>query len=263
MQSVDLQEDIDRVVDCGPLKVWSVVITILGDLLQDADHRLSGPLMDALVGRMGINNQALRVALHRLRREGWIESSKQGRMSDHKLTARGWAQTEEVRPQVYGGLPEPAQRVFLVVGPPQVSGAAFAARLPETAVVLSSKVALGVGLGDGFADCLITRFAVSDMPDWVSEALASKVMRAEYDELAVAVAQILAHPMPEDPLDRAALRLVIFHQWRRLRLRHGPVQDAVLPPEWEGGRARRLVMRALTQLERPEVRALEGLLRIR
>lgn len=263
MQSVDLQEDIDRVADCGPLKVWSVVITILGDLLQDEDKRLSGPLLDALVGRMGINNQALRVALHRLRREGWIESSKQGRMSDHKLTAVGWAQTEAVRPQVYGREPDPSQHVSLVIGAPQLSGAAFAALLPDAAVVLSPKAALVVGLSGALADCLVSRFAVSDLPEWVLEALASKVVRAEYDELAVAVVQVLAHPIPEDPLDRAALRLVIFHQWRRLRLRHGAVQDAVLPADWEGGRARRLVMRALTQLERPEVPALERLLRVR
>lgn len=256
MQTVDLQEDINAVAGCGPLKVWSVVVTVLGDLLQSDEMWLSGPLLDALVGRLGINNQALRVALHRLRRDGWVVTEKRGRLSAHQLTARGFAERDAVRAQVYGTEPV-GDPVFLVVGAPELSAADFSDALPDHAVSLSARSALVAGSVRRSESLLVSQFAPDGLPPWVSEALAPEVMRAEYDELAIVVGRILARATPNGVMDRTALRLAILHHWRRMRLRHGAAQDVLLPADWEGARARRLVMQALARLERPEVGDLE------
>ncbi|MBO9407533.1 hypothetical protein J7399_08850 [Shimia sp. R9_1] len=257
MQQVDLQEDIKAVRDCGPIKVWSVVVTILGDLLQDEESWVSGPVLDALVRPLGINNQALRVALHRLRRDGWVITEKRGRMSAHRLSAEGWAATERARPQVYGAKGNAAATVSLLIGEPSLTVAEFEALLPAGAVPLSTRSALVSGLSETPQGCLLSAFAPSDMPEWVTETVAPQVMRAEYDELASVVERVLAHPVPEDLFDRTSLRLVVLHHWRRLCLRHGAVQDLVLPRDWEGARARQMVLRAFQHLPRPKIDALE------
>ncbi len=256
MQAVDLQEDINTVAGCGPVKVWSVVVTVLGDLLQSEDAWLSGLVLDALVGRLGINNQALRVAVHRLRRDGWIISEKRGRLSAHQLTPKGWAETEAVRAQIYGSA-ETSEAVWLAVGGPSLTAAEFLELLPDHAVALSARSALVAGGVRPSEEILLSQFTPERVPDWAVSALAPEVMGAEYDALSAAVGRVLAHSTPEGTLDRTALRLVILHHWRRLRLRHGNVQDVVLPSDWPGARARRLVMQALTRLERPDVAELE------
>lgn len=258
MQTVDLQEDINAVAACGPIKVWSVVVTILGDLLQSEEAWLSGPVLDALVSRIGINNQALRVALHRLRRDGWIISEKRGRLSAHRLTPKGWTETEAVRGQIYGAVGA-VEAVWLAVASPNLTAAEFLELLPAQAVALSARSALGTGAVRPSDDILLSQFTPERVPEWVARALASAELAAEYDALSEAVGIVLAHSTPDGTLERTALRLVILHHWRRLRLRHGAVQDAVLPSDWPGARARRLVMQALTRLERPEVAELEQL----
>lgn len=256
MQTIDLQEDINAIAACGPIKVWSVVVTILGDLLQSEDAWLSGPVLDALVGRLGINNQALRVAVHRLRRDGWVTSEKRGRLSMHQLTAKGWTETEAVRGQIYG-TGKTVEAVWLAVGGPNLTATEFLELLPDHAVTLSARSALVAATVRPSDSLLLSRFTPERVPEWAASALVPEDLAAEYDALSAAVGIVLAHSTPEGTLERTALRLVILHHWRRLRLRHGAVQDAVLPSDWPGARARRLVMQALTRLARPDVAELE------
>ncbi|MBO9473891.1 hypothetical protein J7413_10120 [Shimia sp. R10_1] len=257
MQQIDLPDDIKTVRDCGPIKVWSVVVTILGDLLQDEDAWMSGPVLDALVGCLGINNQALRVALHRLRRDGWIVTQKRGRMSVHRLSPTGWAATERARPQVYGMSEQSKTRVDLLIGSPALSIADFETRLPEGSILLSTRSAL-VSDVDACPDgCVLSPFNPTELPNWVVEIIAPNVMRAEYDELASAVETALHRPTPDDCITRTALRLVVLHHWRRLCLRHGVVPNHLLGQDWEGAQARLVVMRALNQWTRPTIDVLE------
>ncbi|MFY0616336.1 PaaX family transcriptional regulator C-terminal domain-containing protein [Shimia sp.] len=260
MQHVDLQEDIDSIIGCGPIKVWSVVVTVLGDVLQAHTEWVIGPVLDQLVGRMGINNQALRVALHRLRRDGWVETQKRGRLSAHRLTAEAWAEAELVRPQIYGDPAQPTDLVTLAIGAPSIAIHDFEAEVPAGAAIFAPRCALVAGSMRSTEACLVSQFAPDRLPPWVVEALAPKILCAEYDELSAAVGRVLSHTSPDDIWARSALRLAVVHHWRRLRLRHGTVQDIVLPSDWEGARAQRLVKQALARLERPQISVLESAL---
>ncbi len=60
-------------------RVWSMMVTIFGDLAQAPRDRIDGPLLTRLTDGMGIKPEAVRVALHRLRNEDWITSVKSGR----------------------------------------------------------------------------------------------------------------------------------------------------------------------------------------
>lgn len=258
MQRADLKRDIDLVNSCGPIQVWSVVVTALGDVLQTEEAVLSGPVLDRLVGAWGINNQALRVALHRLRADGWVVSEKRGRLGVHRLSDTVFARIQSLRPQIF---PTPSQTpsdVSLVVGAPGIASFDFEADLPQGAAVIAPRCALVPGEMRSTEALMVSRFAADTLPPWVETALASPVLRAEYDELATAVERVLSHADGVDIWDQTALRLVILHHWRRLRLRHGAVQDLVLPETWEGARARRLVMQAFERFARPDVATLEA-----
>ncbi|MGR3492353.1 MAG: hypothetical protein ACU0DW_09860, partial [Shimia sp.] len=89
----------------GPVKVWSVVMTILGDLAPDGDL-VPGPELSALAGGLGLQPQAIRTALHRLRAEDWIASERRGRHAHHRLSPKGVRETREVWSKVYGPAPD-------------------------------------------------------------------------------------------------------------------------------------------------------------
>ena len=58
-----------------PPRVWSLLVTVFGDLAQDGSA-LPGTVLGEIMSRVGIKPEAMRVALHRLRKDGWIESER-------------------------------------------------------------------------------------------------------------------------------------------------------------------------------------------
>ena len=258
MTSPDFQYNLDQLIACGPLKVWSVVVTIFGDFSETRPERISGRVLDLLVGRLGITNQALRVALHRLRRDGWIETEKQGRTSNYFLTERGWSMTQAVRPAIYADTVDRSLPVWLAIAPPQLSASEIADALPDEAVMVSNRTALLAGSACALEpDWLITGFTASWLPDWVKGQLCDDELQAAYQALARATAA-LTLPPESDLVDQTVLRLLTVHHWRRLRLRHGPLPDLLLPPDWKGAQARRAVFDVLTALPRPPLADLQA-----
>lgn len=256
MEASELQQIIARVAGCGPIKVWSVVVTVLGDLLRDPEESLGAQELDAIVAPIGINNQALRVAVHRLRNDGWVETQKVGRRSRYQLTKRGWEETQRARPMFYNAQPDLTVPIRLVVGPPQISAANFAEQLPKDSATLTSRSGLVAGAGLVPETWISAPYQTQSVPDWVKATVVPAGLAAEYDALREIVGPLLRIPVPEDPVTRAALRLVILHHWRRLRLRHGALPDLVLRDGWAGARTRAVVIDALGRFSRPELSAL-------
>lgn len=255
MAPPDIQASIDRVAACGPIRAWSVIVTVLGDLCRTRDDRISAQVLSGLIGPMGISAQAGRVAIHRLRRDGWVESDRAGRGSLYRLSATGWQRTEAVRPRIYARV-RPFAEAALVVGAPDLTQADFAAALGEDAVVLAPRTAL-VPLDSGLdARFLVAPLPAGGVPTWVQAAMADPALCAGYAALATAAAEAVVPAQTGDLVARTALRLAILHHWRRLCLRHGPLVDALMPDGWPGDRARSAVMAALDRLPRPGPEAL-------
>ncbi len=258
MSSSDFQHNLDQLLDCGQLKVWSMVVTIFGDFSETRRVRISGRVLDLLVGRLGITNQALRVALHRLRRDGWIEAEKEGRTSNYFLTEQGWSMTRAVRPIIYADAVDRSQPVWLAIAPPQLSAAEIADALPDDAVTVSNRTAILAGSPDPLGpDWLIADFSATELPGWVQGQLCDDDLQAAYELLARQV-RALDLPPGDELLDRTVLRLLALHQWRRLRLRHGPLPDLLLPPDWSGAQARQAVLEVLSALPRPSLADLQA-----
>lgn len=263
--SLDQQQSLAQsalpLLDCGPLKVWSVVITLLGDVCQSRDSWLTGRVLDMLVTPMGITNQALRVALHRLKRDGWIEAQKQGRNSAYRLSDQGWASTEAARPTIYAPPQTPAP-VWLALAPPDLAGSDMEDCLPEEALRLSPRSALVLTPSGDMAEWITTPLMNAPVPAWLADALCPEALKQEYSALLKAcpdVAEISAVATPLS-LDLLVLRFLSLHHWRRLRLRHSILPDAVLGNGWIGAEARTKVLALLAHLPRPSPEALELLL---
>ncbi|MEP2531571.1 PaaX family transcriptional regulator C-terminal domain-containing protein [Shimia sp.] len=256
MPDTELKPDIYKIANCGPIRVWSVVVTILGDLCQNPDDFIPSRTLNVLVGKLGINNQALRVALHRLKRDGWIRAQRDGRTSNYYLSDQGRLMSESVRDQIYSKDQHKGVPMTMLMAPPQMPAAEFADCLPEEGVALSARVAIVTGPAQFPRDCLTLDFSPQNTPDWIIDSVAPYALQQEYAALEKAVKAALKAPMPPTLTDRTAMRLVILHHWRRLILRQNILADLLLPPNWPGAQARRQVMLALDRYERPQIDAL-------
>lgn len=259
MQDTDLQKDIQLVAACGPIRVWSLVVTILGDLCQRPEDFLPGRTLNMLVERLGINNQALRVALHRLRRDGWIRTERDGRASNYFLSDQGRAMTQSVRDQIYTPIPTRNIPIRMVMAAPSVPAADFADLLPDDAMSLSARVALVADTDSQFDDCLVTAFSPQTLPNWAIDTIAPPDLCSEYTQLHSAVTQMLNRSIPASLADRTAMRLVILHHWRRLILRQNVLADILMPADWAGSNAREAVMSALERYARPDLQTLRAM----
>lgn len=237
-------------LDCGPLKVWSVAVTLLGDACTSPSEQIRTRGIDRMLAPLGITNQALRVALHRLKRDGWVEAEKHGRSASYRLSAQGWSSTEAVRARIYR-FERPDQPVWMGLAPPDLSGAEMEDALPEDALRLSPRTALIAGPADGLEDWVRTPFS-GPVPDWLQDTLVPAELHGEYTTLAAACPDIAtAQTLP--PADQSVLRLLILHHWRRLRLRHGALPDLLLGDDWAGARAAQRIAPLLATLPRPNL----------
>lgn len=243
---------LDRAQACGPLKAWSVIVTVMGDFLPAPEDRISGRVLAQLLEPLGISNQTVRVAIHRLKRDGWVSSAKDGRQSSYGLTASGFQMSRAAEGLIYGvGLAEPD--IWVALAPPTLTAQEFADLAPDGASLLAPRYAISAeGRLDWPEGCLLSQFDPLDtpIPDWLRDQLADEALCDTYTAL-VRLAEDAA-ALKGSALERAVLRALVVHHWRRLRLRHGRLAHVVLGPDWPGARAERAVTAALDTLPRPD-----------
>ena len=236
-----------------PPRVWSLLVTVFGDLAQEEGSAISGAVLRAVASVIGFKPEAVRVALHRLRKEGWIESSRKGRQSDYYLTDWGREQSAEASPLIYSR-DEPGAEAWLILseagnnakcGMPVGSGQRIAPQPSpnddELSVLLDSDVS---------------------MPQWIRQKLCTADILALGTETADRFTRLgdqLDRPCELPALDRAVLRVLIVHAWRRVVLRTPQLPDYIMPEGWRGAECRLRAVALLDALPRPTLEELERL----
>ena len=197
--------------DVGPVKVWSLLVTIFGDLSEAHGGFLTSRQLNELFDAFDIQSGALRVALHRLRKERWIESKRIGRISRFKMTEQAQQETDKARPVVYRTPSDHLEEwVFVVSNSP----------LPSGAVRLNKVMAcLPEARAEELEDAWVMPAPRSAMPGWLADRALSRELRENVAKLARTVDRMENAVQSEDPYQRMALRLLILHQWRRVTLR--------------------------------------------
>ena len=237
-------------------RVWSLLVTMFGDLTTDVQDRIDGPVLSRLTDALDLKPEAVRVALHRLRNDDWITSQKLGRTASHALSKRGWKETQKVYPLVYSApsdLPRSWQLALTKDNSSEekaaMTAAGFTPLAPRLYVSDADKSAPGNALVlDGTA-----------APGWLQAQCCPAELGADFAALESIVHEVAAALDGKDltALSIAATRCLVVHNWRRLVLRHPYLPPALTGEDWPGHRCRVQVISLLRRLPRPCLKELE------
>ncbi|WP_371168618.1 PaaX family transcriptional regulator [Aliiroseovarius sp. 2305UL8-7] len=229
--SEDAQAFINRLKGAGDLRVWSVIVTIMGDMARAPGETVSGTTLGALMGAMGIRPEATRVALHRLRKDGWITSERVGRGSHHALTDYGREQTLAVVDRVYGpDVPVPA-KWYLVISVPGGPSCMPTELTDEGFIQIAPNTFLGATPPDPTRDLVCFSDATPRIPDWICAKILQPELQQDILDLSAALDEFSQLDTANEPsLIRAALRSLIVHRWRRIALKLPKLPLSILKP---------------------------------
>jgi len=217
----------------GRLRVWSMVITVFGDLVQHRGGQISTARLGAILGRVGVEQGALRTALSRLGRDGWVLSDRIGRTSLYRLSAQGLARFAPATTRIYAAprnVPVTRWAITLRLGP---SGR------QETMLSPADEA-------EGAADCQV----VGELQQ-VSDAYRASLLSDEHREALAALAAdigILSEASMPALLDSAAGRVLLVHRWRRIVLRFPEIPFELMPDNAPLANPRRAVADVYRQL---------------
>ncbi len=241
------------------LRTWSLIVTIFGDLARAPGAEIPGPVLSAITGRIGVKPEAMRVALHRLRKDNWLTSRRDGRVSFYRLTDTGRTESERATGRIYALDRAPPTRWHILVAnpkPPRQRGEPGCAPVPEAYIPVAPGTWLGPGPAPQGCDKLFAfEGRPEQVPDWLRRDLLPAPLQAAYaafsGKLATAATALGAGPVA--PLERAVLRVLVVHGWRRLVLRHPDLPDRFFPDDWQGPAARSHVAHWLARLGEPSI----------
>ncbi|MEL6954348.1 MAG: hypothetical protein AAFN09_15900 [Pseudomonadota bacterium] len=231
------QTQIAELVGLDTLKTWSLIATLFGDL--DGEE-LSGAQIRRLLSHIGLKPEAIRVALHRLRSDGWIVSTKQGREAVYRMSPTARAETRTVAPSIYRDPAEPAE-------PWQFELFRDAPTNPR-AILLNRNLGLVPGgAGNSDPETLALRLDGATLPAWVESSLVSDHLRDIAQRLSALAAGYTGQAREIDAL---TTRLLVLHHWRRIALRPGSWAHASLLPQGAIARCHVAVFDFLARTER-------------
>lgn len=233
----------------GEMRAWSVIITIFGDSVRPRGGTVAASVLAEIAGRIGIGQPALRVALHRLARDGWLTRERRGRRSFYRLSPGGVAEFGPATRRIYAQGPALDGPWRLAACPPGLPGGTR--ETLEAGMETAGYVALAPGLylGHGESGPPPSRAVeavgeLSPLPDWLRATLGPPDLAAAYARLEDRLAgleRLVDEDAPEG-LDAVALRTLIVHHWRRLLLRHPDLPERFFPEGWRGEACRARVL---------------------
>jgi len=255
-------QQLDALQGALTLRAKSLIVTVLGDVIDAHGGGLWIGNLIALVAPFGVNERLVRTSVLRLSREGWLSARQIGRRSYYELTAAGRQRIRDSGRRIYAGprtiwdgrwhlvltgLGEieegPRARLrrelrwlgFGALGPnifahPQADLEAL--RNVLEALVLRQEVVVMRGRTEALAgiapshELLGRAFDLRDL----SEAYESFLHRFEIFREREGLRRIA-------PPSAFRLRILMSHEFRRVRLRDPGLPAELLPKDWIGGRA--------------------------
>lgn len=227
------------------LKTWSLIVTLFGDL---EGISLTGKQIGHFLADVGIKPEAARVALHRLKKDGWIETRKDGREVRYRMSDHGLRETASVSTDVYRQdvkYPE-GFRLFLV---DEDDGAG---PMPKSAIHLFRNILLVPARSPDIPENAVPLVSENPLPQWVLSRLVSPALCRLATRVS-ACCQAFRESRETFSQDEGnAVRLLVLHHWRKMALRPATWAHIALQP---GGALAVCHLEAtalLAQLRRPE-----------
>lgn len=260
MASAPSSPTIDRLLSHQkPLRTWSLVITFFGDSIVPRGGEVWLGTLTEVMNGLGIDDQAVRAAVSRLTKDGWLGRRRVGRNSYYRLLEDGRQDFSIATDRIYGDGPVPFDGRVTVL-----SGIASGLRNPE----YTSDAALLSKHGWGrMGQAVFCRFGDRKCPHSLEDRFvriagetsrddAAGIVSANWDlpDIAAAYEEFLAafQPFcaipgvasyndaatPADPLEALMLRTLLIHGFRRIVLRDPMLPGDLMPSDWPGETAR-------------------------
>jgi phenylacetic acid degradation operon negative regulatory protein len=235
----------------GRLRVWSLIVTILGDVAQPRGGVISLADILTITGHMNIEAGAIRTALSRLAKEGWAVSEKTGRNSRYAFGAKGQKVFAPASDQIYASVQvDDVDEWVLAILPPN--------RAKERKVmqeVLADTNALqstsGFALWPknnapnpeflGNLECLCFDGGLQNVPAWFKTELAPPEAETATQAFIKNYTCLRNLPSNLPALDALVARILMLHDWRRLVLRYPILPPDLQPNQWPMPNAHALV----------------------
>lgn len=265
----NLDQLITKLHNGGRLRVWSIIVTVFGDMIMPRGGTVGLSTLQTITDRLAIEPGALRTAMSRLTKDGWVSRSRHGRNSFYHLTPNGIAEIDAASTRIYAGAPRPAgERWLLFLG--EGRSGAERLRLDERmdqlgfislqhGAYLWTDIRAAPSIDAG--EFMVMAGEVRAVPVWLQTQMGPADLAEGYRQLMTdftGLADGLAAGEALSPLDAMAARCLLVHGWRRLILRQidGPIE--LFPSDWPGEITRRFVGDLYAQLIPASEAWLEG-----
>ena len=87
--ALSLAQDIKALLhQQGRLRVWSIIVTIMGDVVETMGGEITIAELIEICTKLDIEPQAVRTAMSRLSKEGWVERIPNGRSTQYRFSAK-------------------------------------------------------------------------------------------------------------------------------------------------------------------------------
>ena len=231
------------------LRVWSIVVTIFGDAIQPRGGRAAMSELQAITDRLSIEGGALRTAMSRLAREGWVDRDREGRNSFYALSAEGRRVFSPATQRIYSGrFTAPDSNWIIAI--PQGSDIAEGSTLPlarNVHLIRRDQITARREAGD-----FILSGTPDQIPDWLRQNAFDARLTQDYQTLADHLERLTPQSLSRLPaIDALAMRILLIHFWRRLVLRHPAPPAELMPKDWPGQRCHIALTRLYPALIQP------------
>ena len=263
-----IQTLIARLHARGRLRVWSLVVTIFGDMIVPRGGRVALAVLQEIAARIGIEPGALRTAMSRLAADGWVVREREGRNSFYRLAEGGRHAFDLATRRIYAGGPPAWNGSWTVlISPSEVreSDAGEAAALGFVRVsgraFLRAETEGAPPVADSFPQMLLVHGTGAEHPETILSFWPSGETADAYRAFIGGFAPLAAALDRGDALtdlDAVAARTLLVHDWRRIVLRDPGLPAELLPADWPGEEARALARRIYKALSGRSERCLDG-----
>ena len=248
---VVLEALIARLHSRGRLRVWSLVVTMFGDMIVPRGGRVALAVLQGIAARIGVEPGALRTAMSRLAADGWVVREREGRNSFYRLAEGGRHAFDLATRRIYAGGPPAWNGSWTVlISPSEIreNDAEEAAALGFVRVsgraFLRAETEGAPAVADSFPDMLLVHGTGAEHPETILSFWPSTETADAYRAFIAGFAPLAAGLERGDALaelDAVAARTLLIHDWRRIVLRDPGLPSDLLPADWPGDEARALM----------------------
>lgn len=264
------------------MRARSLVFDLFGDYLRYRGGAVRLRALVALMAPFGVPEATVRVVAARMRREGWLTSSREGRETVYALSESAWALLDEGRSRIFGRASGPwdGQWHMVLYSVPETERAlreqlrkrlAWCGFGPLSASVWVSPHDRTSLVVDAFAgepsvrlDVFHSRSAGADSDrDIARRSWDLPALDRDYADLLARYAPRLPRYRRGEPAGPVALveRMRLVHDYRLIPFRDPDLPPELLPAGWPGRRAHDVFLEAHGLLRGPAEAHVDDVLR--